>query len=332
MSAKMLFRAFKLPRVINRGLRAVLVAMADHASDDGVCWPGIVGLAEKTALSDRMVQLMIRKAQGIELVPGKALVTVESRIRDNGSAASNVYVLNLPDPHPEKVHPGETRFTTPPIDPVKPSSPPGETQFTTPVKPVSPLEVSVEPSVKKDPPKPPATAGGCEGAKSPKPEKADSPAEAAVAAAYREVFGTALPADWSRKIHRAEKARASGDAEQLAKATAADIREGQARAARRKGGVFGWGWFRGALRDRIGRELATEAARRKHNSEAAMRAAEGQQREQRIAEARRKAENWQGLTEDARRGYRERARARPGGTVMTEIIAVGMAWDERATN
>lgn len=102
MSAKMLSWAFKLPRSINRGLRAVLVAMADHASDDGVCWPGIVGLADKTALSDRMVQLMIRKAQGIELVPGKALVTVEARKRDNGSAASNVYVLNLPEPPKER--------------------------------------------------------------------------------------------------------------------------------------------------------------------------------------------------------------------------------------
>lgn len=39
----------------------VLLALADHANEDGECWPGIASLASKTRMSERNVQRILRR-------------------------------------------------------------------------------------------------------------------------------------------------------------------------------------------------------------------------------------------------------------------------------
>jgi hypothetical protein len=43
--------------------KLVLLALADHAKDDGFCWPGIPGLAKKCSLSERQVQRYIKSLE-----------------------------------------------------------------------------------------------------------------------------------------------------------------------------------------------------------------------------------------------------------------------------
>lgn len=42
----------------------VLLALADHAKDDGVCWPSIDSIAKKSRVSQRGVQEIIKKLEG----------------------------------------------------------------------------------------------------------------------------------------------------------------------------------------------------------------------------------------------------------------------------
>lgn len=48
--------------------KLVLLALADHADDEGTCWPRINGVAAKCGVSDRTVQRVLQKAQdnGVE--------------------------------------------------------------------------------------------------------------------------------------------------------------------------------------------------------------------------------------------------------------------------
>ncbi len=41
--------------------KLVLLALADTANDEGVCWPSVLGLCEKTCLSDRAVQQAVKR-------------------------------------------------------------------------------------------------------------------------------------------------------------------------------------------------------------------------------------------------------------------------------
>lgn len=43
--------------------KMVLLALADHAKDDGFCWPGIVKLAKKCCLSERQLQRNIKSLE-----------------------------------------------------------------------------------------------------------------------------------------------------------------------------------------------------------------------------------------------------------------------------
>jgi len=48
--------------------KAVLISLADQASDDGVCWPGIGTIARRTCLSERAVQEALSWLQKVGLV------------------------------------------------------------------------------------------------------------------------------------------------------------------------------------------------------------------------------------------------------------------------
>lgn len=70
--------------------RLVLLALADHAGEDGECWPGSASLAAKTGLSEGSVRRYITKLdeRGI-------LEKVERRRRKNGTLGTWIYRLRL---------------------------------------------------------------------------------------------------------------------------------------------------------------------------------------------------------------------------------------------
>ena len=84
-----------------RGMHAtsklVLIAIANHADDNGYAWPGIDGIAERWGMSPRTV------SRHVHLLSMDEYVTVAPRFRSNGSQTSNAYQLNmtpLTDCHP----------------------------------------------------------------------------------------------------------------------------------------------------------------------------------------------------------------------------------------
>jgi hypothetical protein len=64
--------------------------LADHANDDGICWPGQKGIAVKAGMTERQTRRHIAKL----LTSG--LITVERLKREDGSLWVNRYTLQLP--------------------------------------------------------------------------------------------------------------------------------------------------------------------------------------------------------------------------------------------
>lgn len=69
--------------------KLVLVALADHSDDDGVCWPGVRGIAKKCGIVERTVE------RNIAQLTEDGWLSVKARYRDDGSKTSNLYTLNL---------------------------------------------------------------------------------------------------------------------------------------------------------------------------------------------------------------------------------------------
>ena len=67
----------------------ILIALADHADDEGVCWPGQKGIAKKCGVSRQTVNAHIKKLLDM------GLLTWTVRHRDDGSITSNLYQLTL---------------------------------------------------------------------------------------------------------------------------------------------------------------------------------------------------------------------------------------------
>lgn len=53
---------------INPTQKLVLLALADWANDEGLCWPSINRLASKTGIAGRSVQRVIRQLEDLGLV------------------------------------------------------------------------------------------------------------------------------------------------------------------------------------------------------------------------------------------------------------------------
>jgi hypothetical protein len=71
--------------------KLLLLALADHAGEDGKCYPGQMRLAEKCGVTDRSIRATIGKLEDT------GLVARERRTRDNGSRTSDLYELALPE-------------------------------------------------------------------------------------------------------------------------------------------------------------------------------------------------------------------------------------------
>lgn len=67
----------------------VLVVLADAANSEGVCWPRIATIADKTGISARTVQ------RSLQLLVRRALLSIEQRYRSDGSCSSNLYRLHI---------------------------------------------------------------------------------------------------------------------------------------------------------------------------------------------------------------------------------------------
>ncbi len=72
------------------GAKLVLVALADHSDNDGVCWPGQAHIAEKCGLSRQTV------SQQLDQLEAAGLLHSET-IREHGKVAGKRYFLHLPD-------------------------------------------------------------------------------------------------------------------------------------------------------------------------------------------------------------------------------------------
>ena len=68
-------------------LKLVLMALADAADDQGVCWPSVSTLAKKCTVSTRTVQRSLR------VLIDSGLLIAEARQRRDGSSTSNRYRL-----------------------------------------------------------------------------------------------------------------------------------------------------------------------------------------------------------------------------------------------
>jgi DNA-binding transcriptional ArsR family regulator len=69
--------------------KLVLMALADHADEDGICWPGNAHLARKCNLSQRSVQRHVKN------LIDNGYMTAHRRFRDTGGQTSNRYALNV---------------------------------------------------------------------------------------------------------------------------------------------------------------------------------------------------------------------------------------------
>ena len=75
------------------GPKIVLLALADIADDEGVCWPGHRSLAAKCSVTVRTVQRTIAALQA------QGQLLIEPRYRQDGSRSSNRYRLPIETPH-----------------------------------------------------------------------------------------------------------------------------------------------------------------------------------------------------------------------------------------
>ncbi len=99
--------------------KAVLVALADYADQDGVAWPAVARLATEVQVSERTAQRAIRALEEA------GLVKREPTTRGDGGQTSNRYRLALPpcqsDTPPVSICQGEgVAIVTPPVTTVSP--------------------------------------------------------------------------------------------------------------------------------------------------------------------------------------------------------------------
>ena len=69
--------------------KLILMALADAANDDGICWPSVSTVATKCCVSVRTVRRVMQK------LVDRGLLHSEQRYRKDGSCSSNRYQLRL---------------------------------------------------------------------------------------------------------------------------------------------------------------------------------------------------------------------------------------------
>lgn len=127
MSVKALTWAFDRPIAGNE--KVVLLALADHADEKGVCWPSIAKLSERSCVAERTVQRILGKLAEM------GLIEVIPQADEKGRSSSNRYKLSM---HGEGVNlspPGDTDVTLEGVTGVTPYEPSKGTTNNPPIPP-----------------------------------------------------------------------------------------------------------------------------------------------------------------------------------------------------
>jgi len=85
MSIKIMDRVWRISSCEGSQL-LLLLALADHANDEGVCWPGIPSLARKTRITERYARMLLRKLEA----SGEIYVALAA-----GRGNTNMYLITL---------------------------------------------------------------------------------------------------------------------------------------------------------------------------------------------------------------------------------------------
>lgn len=70
--------------------KLVMMAVAKHADEKGVCWPKVRTLAEFCGISARTVQRQLKEFEQA------GLITIQKKYRADGGQTANVYCIALP--------------------------------------------------------------------------------------------------------------------------------------------------------------------------------------------------------------------------------------------
>lgn len=97
MSLKAMVAAWQAP--VKANLKLVLLALADHANDDGECWPGLKGIARKCGVTERAVIKYINE------LTKNGLVFKRAQFDKSGRQRTNIYSLNMTNLGVNTVHP-----------------------------------------------------------------------------------------------------------------------------------------------------------------------------------------------------------------------------------
>lgn len=98
MSVEALAWAWKQKLSPNEKL--LLLAIADHSDNTGICWPGIQGLMEKTGMSKRNIHYALKKLSSV------VGLKTERRTDPYGRSLSNLYLLPIEPSRVQGLHPG----------------------------------------------------------------------------------------------------------------------------------------------------------------------------------------------------------------------------------
>ena len=120
MSIKLMTKAWELKLKANDKL--VLLALADHANDDGECYPSLRKIEAKTGLSKQGLINAIKRLMDL------GLIEKQFRTRQDGGQTSNLYTLTLDGvvnevyPPSQQDVPPQSTGCTPPVNQVYPPS------------------------------------------------------------------------------------------------------------------------------------------------------------------------------------------------------------------
>lgn len=95
MSVQWLSRAFAAPDTINGARRLVLLVLADHADEDGLCWPSIGRIARQSGIKRHdTIRAALRSLEADGLITTSVNGSIDRRQRND--RRTNLYRLTLP--------------------------------------------------------------------------------------------------------------------------------------------------------------------------------------------------------------------------------------------
>jgi len=112
MSNRLLKEVRRLENLRGPG-RPILMVLADHADEKGVCWPSIATIAREAGFSPTTVKFHLRSLRDVH-----GLVSWVHRVDGKGDQTSNLYRVQMKegeagaDPPPSGADPGVGREAT----------------------------------------------------------------------------------------------------------------------------------------------------------------------------------------------------------------------------